>query len=69
MDLLVHYCLFAAIDKAVENTEKGLAKKLYFVSVLILLSFTDQLKPQLQLHPKAPTLSAPKILYWVGNFP
>ena len=69
VDLLVHYRLFAAIDNAVENTEKRLANKLCFVSVLILRSFIDQLKPQLQLYPKAPTLSAPKILYWVGNSP
>ena len=46
VDLLVHYRLFAAIDNAVENTEKRLAKKLCFVSVLILRSFIDQLKAQ-----------------------
>ena len=53
IDLLVHYRLFAAIDNAVENTEKRLAKKLCFVSVLILRSFIDQLKVQLSAIPQS----------------
>ena len=65
----VHNHLFTTIDKAIENIEKCLVKSCVIVVVSSLLSsFIDQLKAQLQLYPKALTLSAPKLSYWVGNF-
>ena len=68
---LVNYRSFITIDKAIENIEKRLVKKVVFCFCFkfTLPSFIDKLKVQLQLYPKAPTLSAPNLSYWVGNFP
>ena len=71
MEVFVHYRLFTTIDKAIENIEKRLVKKVVFCFCFkfTLPSFIDQLKVQLQLYPKAPTLSVPKLSDLVGNFP